>query len=89
MLEQYSQALELVRDYVAQQPTYRSGRRLLAATLARMGRLEEAQAEVAEALRLGPSFYTISGMGRRLTAFKYPRDDKHFFDALREAGLPE
>jgi adenylate cyclase len=89
MLEQYSQALQLLRDFVAQQPTYRSGRRALAATLARMGRLEEAQAEVAEALRLGPSSYTISGIGRRLAAFKYPRDDEHFFEALREAGLPE
>jgi hypothetical protein len=61
---------------------------LLAATLAQMGYPEEARAEAAEFRRLFPS-YTISGIGRQLTAFKYPRDDKHFFDGLRKAGLPE
>jgi class 3 adenylate cyclase/TolB-like protein len=88
MLEQYSQSLPLLRDYVAQLPTYRPARSLLAATLAQMGHPEEARAEAAEFRRLFPS-YTISGIGRQLTAFKYPRDDKHFFDGLRKAGLPE
>jgi adenylate cyclase len=88
MLEQYSQALSLLRDYVAQVPAFRTGHRLLAATLVRMGRLEEARAEAAVVLRLEPT-YTISGVGRRLAAFKCPRDDKHLFDGLRKAGLPE
>jgi tetratricopeptide (TPR) repeat protein len=88
MLERYSLALPLLRDYVSQAPTYRPGHSLLAATLARMGHLEEARAEAAETLHLEPSF-TISGDSRRLTSFKSPRDDKHFFDGLRKAGLPE
>src|SRR5262245_7313706 len=45
------------------------------------------RAEVAEALRVEPGF--PFQVGRRLTAFKYPRDDQPFFDGLRKAGLPE
>jgi len=53
-----------------------------------MGHVEESWAEAAEVLRLYPSF-TISGVTRRIAAFKYPRDEKRLFDALRMAGLPE
>ena len=86
MLEQYPPALSLLREYVAQAPNHGGGHGLLAATLAQMGQLDEAQAEMAAALRLGA--YTIS-RARQLVAFKHPRDDKHFFDGLRKAGLPE
>src|SRR5262245_61793288 len=86
MLKQYPQALSLLRDYVAQAPSAR-GRVLLAATLAGMGHLEEARAEVAEAVRLKPK-YSISSF-REFVSFKYPQDDNHFFDGLRKAGLPE
>jgi len=88
MLQQYSKALSLLREFVTQVPNYRPGHALLAATLARIGQVEEARAEAAEVLRIRPRF-TISGVGRLLTAFKYPRDDKHLFDAMRIAGLPE
>ncbi|MFZ0068331.1 MAG: adenylate/guanylate cyclase domain-containing protein [Pseudolabrys sp.] len=86
MLEQYPQALSLLRDYVAQVPSDR-GRAVLAATLAQMGHLDEARTEAAEAVRHKPR-YTISAF-RRLISFKYPQDDKHFFDGLRKARLPE
>jgi len=87
MLEQYSHALSLLRDYIGQVPAWWGGHALLAATLARMEHLEEARAEAAEALRLKPR-YSISGF-RWLFGFKYPRDEKHLFDGLRKAGLPE
>jgi hypothetical protein len=51
-----------------------------------MGQLEQAQTEMTAALRLGT--YTTARV-RRLVSFKYPRDDKHFFDGLRKAGLPD
>jgi adenylate cyclase len=86
MLEQYPQALLLLRDYVAQVPSDR-GRIVLAATLAQMGHLEEARAEAAEVVRHKPK-YTISAF-RRIISFKYSKDDKLFFDGLRNAGLPE
>src|SRR5262245_48167599 len=88
MLKQYPQALSLLRDSVAQVPSFRGGHRLLAATLVRMGHLEEARAVVAEVVRLEPS-YTISGVARRLASFKDPRDEQHWLNGLRQAGLPE
>jgi hypothetical protein len=87
MLEQYPQAASLLREFVAEVPNFRPAYGMLAATLARMGHLTEARAATAATLRLGR--YTISGETRRFISFKYPRDDKHFFDALRKAGVPE
>jgi adenylate cyclase len=86
MLEQYSQALPLLRDYVAQVPTDRFGHRLLVATLAQLGRLEEARAEAAEILRVWPSYTIATG---RITSFKHAKDGNLLLDGLRKAGLPE
>ena len=86
MLEEYSQALSPLRDFVAQAPNWWAGHSLLAATLARMGHLDEARAEAAEALRCAPNF-SISGF-RPLFGLKYPREEKRLFDGLRKAGLP-
>lgn len=88
MLKQYSQALPVLRNFVAQAPNLRFGHIWLAATYARLGHLKEARAEAVEVLRLQPN-YTIAAMTRRIVAFKDPKDDRHFFDALRKAGLPE
>jgi adenylate cyclase len=88
MLKQYSQALPVLRDCVTRAPNLRPIHVWLAATLAQLGQLEEARAEAAEVLRLQPN-YSISGTPRRLMAFKNPKDDRHFFDGLRKAGLPE
>jgi adenylate cyclase len=87
MLEHYAQALAPLRDFVAQAPTWWAGHSLLAASLARMGHLDEARAEAAEALHLAPNF-SISRF-RPLFGLKSPRDEKHLFDGLRKAGLPE
>jgi len=88
MLEQYAQALPLLRACVSRSPNFRSGHVVLAATHARLGQLEKARAEAAEVLRIQPN-YTIAGTARRMAPFKQPKDDKHFCDALRKAGLPE
>ena len=87
MLEQYSQALSPLRDFVAQAPTWWAGHSLLAATFAQMGHLDEARAEAVEALRVAPNF-SLSGF-RPLFGLKNPRDENHLFDGLRKAGLPE
>ena len=78
----------MLRDCVARAPNLRSGHVLLAATSAQMGQLEEARAEVAEVMRLDPN-YTIGGVARPTAAFKNAKDDKHYFDGLHKAGLPE
>jgi len=88
MLKQYSQALLSLRDFTSRAPTLRNGHVLLGATYAQLGQLGEARARAAEVLRLQPS-YTIAGTSRRIIAFRSEEDDKHFFDGLRKAGLPE
>jgi tetratricopeptide (TPR) repeat protein len=68
--------------------TYRTGsRRFLAASLARLGRLEEARRE-GEMFMLSNPHFTIS----RWSAAQAFRDEAmraHFVDGFREAGLPD
>jgi len=51
MLEEYTHALDIMRDFVAQAPVRPWGHVMLAMILAQLGRAEEAKAETAEALR--------------------------------------
>jgi adenylate cyclase len=88
MLEQYEQALSALRDCVSRSPNFRAGHSWLAATCARLGRLEEARAEAAEVLRI-QSDYTITGTARRIMVFKSAQDGEHLFEGLRMAGVPE
>ena len=87
MLKQYSQALPVLRDFVSRAPNLRAGHSWLAATYAQLGQLEEARAEAAEVLRIQPN-YTITG-SEADHGVQVRKDDKHFFDGLRKAGLPE
>ncbi len=88
MLKEYSQALAVLRDYVFRVPQLPWGHLYLAMTHARLDQVEEARAEIVELLRIDPDI-RISWPARTLTAFKHAKDDKHFYDALRKAGLPE
>jgi TolB-like protein/class 3 adenylate cyclase/Tfp pilus assembly protein PilF len=63
------------------------GRRMLAANFARLGMMEEAQAEAREVLRLHPQF-TISTWRRR-PPYKDQAILERYIDALRKAGLPD
>jgi adenylate cyclase len=88
MLEEYSQALRILQDYVSRVPLAAYGHVCLAATHAQLGQMDEARAEAATVLQLRPG-YTIAGTARRLATFKHAKDAKHFFGALSKAGLPE
>ena len=88
MLKEYSEALPPLRECTSRAPNLSLGHVWLAATLAQLGRLDEAGAEAAEVLRIDPK-YTIDGTSRRLALFKRPEDAEHFLDGLRKAGLPE
>ena len=88
MLKQYAQALPALRDCVSRAPNLRAGHSWLAATYAQMGQLEEARAAVAEARRIQSS-YTIAEGSRRILGFKSAKDEKHYFDGLRKAGLAD
>ena len=80
MLEEYQQALAIMRDFVAQGPVRPWGHALLAMILAQLGQVEEARAETAKVLRLDFSF-TVSGTAKPLAAFKHAQDHEHFFVA--------
>ena len=88
MLKQYAQALPLLHECVSRSPNFRGGYVALAATYAQLGQHEKARVAVAEVMRVEPN-YTINGITRPTTVFKDPEDDRHFFDGLRKAGLPE
>jgi len=88
MLQQYSDAIPLLRDGVSRAPKSRMGHAVLAAAYAQLGDNEEARREAAEVLRIDPA-YTIEETQSRLSPFKTARDEEHFFDGLRKAGLPE
>jgi len=87
-LKEYSEALPLLREFASRAPNLSQGHIWLAASLAQLGRLDEARAEAAEVLRIDPK-YTIDGTQRRLAHYKRPEDAEHLFDGLRKAGLPE
>jgi tetratricopeptide (TPR) repeat protein len=63
------------------------GRRMLAASYAHLGRLDEAGAQAQEILRLHPGF-TISAWAKR-PPYKNRDALSHFVDGLRRAGLPD
>jgi adenylate cyclase len=88
MLKEYMEALPPLREWASRAPGVREGHAWLAATLAQLGRLDEAHAEAAEVLRIDPKF-TIDGTQRRVALFKRPEDAEYLFDGLRKAGLPE
>jgi tetratricopeptide (TPR) repeat protein len=88
MVEQYAQALPFLRDFTAQAPKFQHGHLWLAATLARLGLLEEARAEVQAVQRLQPKYASTRSL-RQIFSFKHAKDAAHFLDALRKAGLPE
>ncbi|MEK0086137.1 adenylate/guanylate cyclase domain-containing protein [Benzoatithermus flavus] len=83
MLGQYE---EVIRSLTDLQPQNLLTRLYLAASYAELDRLEEARAQMAEALRLDPAL-TIEKAGAR-RPFKREEDRAHYLDGLRKAGLP-
>jgi TolB-like protein/Flp pilus assembly protein TadD len=75
------------RRSVQESPEFPGGHRLLAASSAQLGRLEEARGALEAALSLVPEA-TISGL-RIQVPFKDPADLERYLDGLRKAGLPE
>jgi adenylate cyclase len=82
---QYEEALIPLKKVLALNPNSGAAHRILAACYAELGRLEEARAEIAEVLRLNPS-YSLEGL-RQTMPFKDPADLERHLAALRKAGL--
>ena len=80
---QYEDALAALK---ASNDPRNSIHRSLAATYVRLGRLDEARAEVAIMLENEPD-YTLENY--KVWPFKTEAQREHWVDALREAGVPE
>jgi TolB-like protein/Tfp pilus assembly protein PilF len=79
----YADAIETLRH----EATHRMGsQRILAASLAQVGRLEEARAEAQQFLAANPHF-SMEYWGRT-QPFRHDADREHFIDGYTKAGLP-
>jgi adenylate cyclase len=87
LLKRYAEALPHLRECVSRAPNLSTCRSWLAATYAQMDQLDQASAEVAEALRIEP-WHTIS-QANFVMLCKRPEDAEHLKDGMRKAGYPE
>jgi tetratricopeptide (TPR) repeat protein len=81
----YEEALVPLKRVLALTPNLGPAHVNLAVCYAKLGRLEEAQAEVAAVRRLVPSWSLEAG--RRGFPYKDPADLERYLDGLRKAGL--
>ena len=89
LAEQYEAAEGTARQLILEHPGMPTGYRQLAATLAQLGRLDEAQAVVADhLLRLIPG-HTATQAGQQLPFGGNEDGRHHVLEGLRKAGLPE
>ena len=83
----YEEAISICKKILHQEPDYLIAHTCLASCYALMDRIEEANAEAAEVLRVDPKF-SVDYVTRMLT-YKYDADRKLVKDSLLKAGLPE
>jgi adenylate cyclase len=87
LLKEHQEAQRWLQEATGRAPNHQYGHAFLAATYAQLGRVEDARAEAAEALRVNPQ-YTI-GTQKQVSILKRSEDSDHLVDGLRKAGLPE
>ncbi len=83
MLRRYDDAIAALQ----QMHNVAEGRRLLAASYAQLGRLDEARAQAQEVLKLHPNFSVARWVA--IQPNRVPAQREHFVEGLRKAGLPE
>ena len=81
--QRYEEALEANRRLAGRRQYWDIAR--AAACYAQLGRIDEARAQAAEALRLKPDFHLAA---ERLS-YKNSADAEHVREGMRKAGLPE
>ena len=86
-LEEYEQAVSVLKRRLVRKPESDISRVLLAAAYGHLGNVEESRAQWAEALRINPD-YSLEHR-QRILPFKNPEDFEHILDGLRKAGLVE
>ncbi len=83
----YDEVIELTGSILREYPRFATAYRQRAASLAALGRVEEARADIDQLLHLLPGL-TVSQV-RIMVPVKDPEAMERWLDALRKAGLPE
>ena len=86
-LRRYDEALCVIEASIERNPGFDRTHLHHAATLARLGRLEDAAWSIDEALSISPDFSLTSERSESL--YCDPADIDHYIESLRMAGLPE
>ncbi|NOC93808.1 MULTISPECIES: tetratricopeptide repeat protein [Ruegeria] len=86
LIRDYKQAILLAKTGISTYPKSLPPRRILVATLAEMGRLEDAQVEAKKLLEIRPDFRVST---HRNTPFMHTEDQDRYFGAMVAGGLPE
>ena len=87
LLGQYEKAIAALKRSLTHNPDFSPSHGTLAVIYNKLGRMEEARAEVAEILRISP--WASLDEARQGWAFKDQAVLKRYLDSLRKAGLPE
>jgi TolB-like protein/Tfp pilus assembly protein PilF len=85
--KRYEEAVKWAQRSLQHRPDDHNTHGYLAVSYAHLGRLEEAQTEIGEVLRLQPGFSL--GRVEQILAGPDPDFVEHWIDGLRKAGLPE
>ena len=85
--ERYEEAVTWANKVIADRPETPAGHRLLAASLAQLGRIAEARKALEDLLKITPGL--TATLLRNITHFKRPVDFDRYIDAMRKAGLPD
>jgi adenylate cyclase len=85
--ERYTEAVTWANKVMAERPESPAWRRVLAASLAQLGQIEEARKAMEGLLNITPSL--TATLLRNIVYFKKPEDFDRYIDALRKAGLPD
>ena len=83
---EFDDALAWANRTIDEYPNFPPARRFRAASLAHLGRMDQAQTAIAELLRLQPN---SNSRLSRLTSYRYPWMIDLYIEGLRLAGLPE
>jgi adenylate cyclase len=86
-MRHYEEAVEAGRRSSSLNRNWPHGLRYVVAGLAQLGRIEEAQAALAELKLMDPNLEFSASMLRR--TWPNPADVDHLLDGLRKAGMPE
>ncbi len=86
-MERYDEALPILEESVSRNPAIDRMHLTLAAIYAQLGRIEDAEWSVEEALAINPDITLTKE--RRESIYQSESDLEHFLGALRKAGVPE